>query len=201
MSDINPVLIAIIAVAIAFFLLSGLRKPARAAADSNNNNSAAARGGARAAAGGKPMVSVSGGCVVRFGAGGPHVPPEAAQALRSLAAGAAVHLVTQLPRDTDELERQVMAALDAAGVFGAGGCDRRRAIFCSTEDGRGSIVRQLAPALHVDESAKVVSYLAPHVPRVVKIGASLAAASSAAAEIPSAPSLAEYVVQMTAAPQ
>ena len=31
MSDINPVLIAIIAVAIAFFLLSGLRKPARAA--------------------------------------------------------------------------------------------------------------------------------------------------------------------------
>ena len=32
MSDINPVLIAIIAVAICFFLLSGLRKPARAAA-------------------------------------------------------------------------------------------------------------------------------------------------------------------------
>ena len=43
--------------------------------------------------------------------------------------------------------------------------------------------------------------VAPHVPRVVKIGASLAAASSAAAEIPSAPSLAEYVVQMAAAPQ
>ena len=63
-----------------------------------------------------------------------------------------MHLVTQLPRDTDELERQVMAALDAAGVFGAGGRDRRRAIFCSTEDG-GSIVRQLAPALH-DESAR-----------------------------------------------
>ena len=85
MSDVNPVLIAIIAVAICFFLLSGLRKPARAAADSNNNSGGAARGGARAAAGGKPMVSVSGGCVVRFGAGGPHVPPEAAQALRSLA--------------------------------------------------------------------------------------------------------------------
>ena len=75
----------------------------------------------------------------------------------------------------------------------------RRACACALLRYRRAL--QLAPALHVDESAKVVSYLAPHVPRVVKIGASLAAASSAAAEIPSAPSLAEYVVQMTAAPQ
>ena len=148
MSDVNPVLIAIIAVAICFFLLSPGCDASRARRRRRQQQQQrqVLRGGARAAAGGKPMVSVSGGCVVRFGAGGPHVPPEAAQALRSLAAGAAVHLVTQLPRDTDELERQVMAALDAAGVFGAGGCDRRRAIFCSTEDGRGSIVRQLAPA-------------------------------------------------------
>ena len=58
-----------------------------------------------------------------------------------------------------------------AGVFGAGVCDRRKAMFCCTEDGRGAISRQLAPEVHVDTSAKVLTYLGPHLPKVVYVDA------------------------------
>ena len=96
-----------------------------------------------------------------------------------------------------------MAALSAAGVFGPGACDRRKALVCATEDGRAAICRQLSPAAHLDTSRKargrlapcpppasrpawplrhrhpppptrarqVASYLAPHVPSVVLLGA------------------------------
>ena len=65
-----------------------------------------------------------------------------------------------------------------AALIGRGGaphrCDRRKLIFCNTEDGRSAIVRQLAPAVHLDTSPKVLQYLAPHV-RVVDSGGRLPA--------------------------
>ena len=58
------------------------------------------------------------------------------------------------------------------------------------------MVRQLAPAIHVDTSAKVLEYLAPHLARVVyvnQIGQQLEIAKGSAV---SASSLADYAASI-----
>ena len=51
-------------------------------------------------------------------------------------------------------------------------CEKCKAMFCCTETGRGAIVRQLEPAVHLDTSPTVLQYLAPHIARVVYIDSS-----------------------------
>ncbi|KAG6557175.1 hypothetical protein Mapa_001102 [Marchantia paleacea] len=60
----------------------------------------------------------------------------------------------------DESEALVLAALDAVGVFTIGGLNRNKVLFCSTEAGRTSFVRQLEPDWHVDVSSETISQLA-----------------------------------------
>ncbi|OAE23212.1 hypothetical protein AXG93_1630s1270 [Marchantia polymorpha subsp. ruderalis] len=60
----------------------------------------------------------------------------------------------------DESEALVLAALDAVGVFTVGGLNRNKVLFCSTEAGRTSFVRQLEPDWHVDVSSETISQLA-----------------------------------------
>lgn len=60
----------------------------------------------------------------------------------------------------DESEAAVLAALDAVGVFSVGGVNRNKVLFCSSEAGRTSFVRQLEPDWHVDTAATTVSQLA-----------------------------------------
>ena len=124
------------------------------------------------------------------------------EAARELASRASVYLITQLPADSDELEARVLAELARAGLFEHGGCDRRKAMFCCTEDGRGAMCRQLAPAVHFDTSRKVLQYLLPHVPRVYHVGGggggggggADGGGSSATPTILTVESLAAYVV-------
>eukprot|EP00246_Nothoceros_aenigmaticus_P006227 TRINITY_DN19018_c0_g1_i1.p1 TRINITY_DN19018_c0_g1~~TRINITY_DN19018_c0_g1_i1.p1 ORF type:complete len:280 (-),score=47.04 TRINITY_DN19018_c0_g1_i1:685-1524(-) len=60
----------------------------------------------------------------------------------------------------DESEAAVLAALDAVGVFSVGGLNRNKVLFCSSEAGRTSFVRQLEPDWHVDTAATTLSQLA-----------------------------------------
>ena len=94
----------------------------------------------------------------------------------------------RLPRHRRDL---LAAGLPAAD----GGCDRCKALFCATEDGRSAIVRQLSPAVHLDTSPKVLLYLAPHLQRVVHVPPSAVPAAEAPAGVASARSLAEYEAQ------
>ena len=74
----------------------------------------------------KRSVSISTAEVVlQFGAGTPRIIGEAIDALVTIARAADVYLVTQLPRDCDELETEAMRLLDGAGIFGADRCDSR----------------------------------------------------------------------------
>lgn len=167
----RSVVVALIAVAICLLLFRPGRKPTQAPPP---------RPGAAAATPKKgPAVSISTvGAVLTFEAGNPRLVPGAAAALLRVAECADVHLVTTLPEDSDALEAATIDVLASGGIFAAGGCERYKALFCSTEDGRGPIVRQLAPALHVDCNAKVLEYLAPHLPRVACVQPEGAAASS-----------------------
>jgi len=163
----RPIIVAILVICICFVLLRPRHKPAQPrhggapapAVSSVGTTSASSRG---------PMQSISVvGTIVEYRDGRPHLLPGAVEALRRIAGACDIYLVTQLPVDSDELEAATLDVLRSGGVFGTCGCDARKAIFCSTEDGRSSIVRQLGPAVHLDTSPKVLQYLAPHVGKVV----------------------------------
>ncbi|XP_031478040.1 peroxisome biogenesis protein 22-like isoform X2 [Nymphaea colorata] len=60
----------------------------------------------------------------------------------------------------DESSEIVLSALETAGLFTTGGLNKDKVLFCSTENGRTSFVRQLEPDWHVDSSSEIVSQLA-----------------------------------------
>ncbi|VAH37003.1 hypothetical protein VPH35_023662 [Triticum aestivum] len=59
----------------------------------------------------------------------------------------------------DESEEKVLSALSEAGLFTSGGLVREKVLFCSTEIGRTSFVRQLEPDWHIDSSPEIVHQL------------------------------------------
>lgn len=59
----------------------------------------------------------------------------------------------------DESEERVLSALDDAGLFTSGGLTREKVLFCSTENGRSSFVRQLEPDWHVDTNGDIIYQL------------------------------------------
>ncbi|GKV11523.1 hypothetical protein SLEP1_g22776 [Rubroshorea leprosula] len=60
----------------------------------------------------------------------------------------------------DESEKNILLALENAGIFTAGGLVKDKVLFCSTENGRTSFVRQLEPDWHIDTNPEIVSQLA-----------------------------------------
>ncbi|XP_019167722.1 PREDICTED: peroxisome biogenesis protein 22-like [Ipomoea nil] len=60
----------------------------------------------------------------------------------------------------DESEKKVLLALEDAGVFTSGGLVKDKVLFCSTENGRISFVRQLEPDWHIDINPDIVTQLA-----------------------------------------
>ncbi|KAK4777381.1 hypothetical protein SAY87_017568 [Trapa incisa] len=60
----------------------------------------------------------------------------------------------------DESEKKVLLALEEAGVFTSGGLVKDKVLFCSTENGRSSFVRQLEPDWHIETNTEVISQLA-----------------------------------------
>ncbi|CAK9006103.1 unnamed protein product [Durusdinium trenchii] len=62
-------------------------------------------------------------------------------------------------------EEETLELLSSAGAFDAG-LQRHRVMFSSTLAGRGSMVRQLQPLLHLETSQEVVETLQGKVPEV-----------------------------------
>ncbi|KAK4437346.1 Peroxisome biogenesis protein 22 [Sesamum alatum] len=60
----------------------------------------------------------------------------------------------------DESEKKVVIALEDAGVFASGGLVKDKVLFCSTENGRASFVRQLEPDWHIDSNPEIIAHLA-----------------------------------------
>ncbi|KAK1320141.1 Peroxisome biogenesis protein 22 [Acorus calamus] len=59
----------------------------------------------------------------------------------------------------DESEERVLLALENAGLFANGGLMRDKVLFCSTENGRSSFVRQIEPDWHIDTNLEIVFQL------------------------------------------
>ncbi|KAI9075320.1 hypothetical protein K1719_042725 [Acacia pycnantha] len=60
----------------------------------------------------------------------------------------------------DESEKRVLVGLEEAGVFTSGGLVKDKVLFCSTENGRSSFVRQLEPDWHIDTDPEIITQLA-----------------------------------------
>ncbi|KAG2569689.1 peroxisome biogenesis protein 22-like [Panicum virgatum] len=59
----------------------------------------------------------------------------------------------------DKSEENALMALESAGLFRTGGLMKEKVLFCSTEVGRTSFVRQLEADFHIDTSLDIVSQL------------------------------------------
>ncbi|KAK6784990.1 hypothetical protein RDI58_018445 [Solanum bulbocastanum] len=60
----------------------------------------------------------------------------------------------------DGSEKKVLLALENAGVFTSGSLVKDKVLFCSTEIGRTSFVRQLEPDWHIDTNPEITFQLA-----------------------------------------
>ncbi|KAL8228854.1 hypothetical protein R6Q57_013754 [Mikania cordata] len=60
----------------------------------------------------------------------------------------------------DKSQEKVLIALENAGIFTSGGLVKDKVLFCSTENGRMSFVRQLEPDWHIDSKPEITSQLA-----------------------------------------
>jgi len=182
----RPLLIAVVLILIVTLLLRPVREPPRAAGAACSSSQSTGTPPRQA-------VSIStSGVLLEFRAGSPQLLPDAIAALVALASRADIYLITQLEQDSDAQEKAVLELLDGSGIFASGRCDRRKVVFCSTEDGRGAICRQLEPSTHIDTSPKIATYLTPHVHTVVLIGSS---ASPTPPNVSTASSLAQYVAR------
>lgn len=59
----------------------------------------------------------------------------------------------------DKSEENALAALESAGLFKTGGLNKEKVLFCSSEVGRTSFVRQLESDFHIDTSLEIISQL------------------------------------------
>eukprot|EP00933_Yihiella_yeosuensis_P008815 TRINITY_DN11447_c5_g1_i1.p1 TRINITY_DN11447_c5_g1~~TRINITY_DN11447_c5_g1_i1.p1 ORF type:complete len:214 (+),score=28.48 TRINITY_DN11447_c5_g1_i1:72-644(+) len=71
--------------------------------------------------------------------------------------------------ENDKAESEVIANLESMGAFAAG-LRRHRLMFCSTAAGRGSMVRQLQPDLHLEATPTVAETLSGKVKEVRLLG-------------------------------
>ncbi|CAL0303940.1 unnamed protein product [Lupinus luteus] len=90
----------------------------------------------------------------------------------------------------DESEKRVLVALEDAGVFTSGGLVKDKVLFCSTENGRSSFVRQLEPDWHIDSNHEVISQLARFIKYQLHV--SPLRTEKTAANVFSAPSLEQF---------
>jgi len=78
-----------------------------------------------------------------------------------------------LARVEDDIgQAAVTGALEAAGLLGLGPAQLppQRLLFCSTQAGKLSIVRQIEPELHMDGDAATVEELRRFVPHLLCMG-------------------------------
>jgi len=77
-----------------------------------------------------------------------------------------VYLITKV--DTKTQERHIMRLLEDTGLLWAG-LNPNKVLFCSTDEGRVHIARQLDVHFYIDNNFSVISQLQPHLPKLLYI--------------------------------
>lgn len=72
----------------------------------------------------------------------------------------------------DESGERVLLALEEAGIFTSAGLVKDQVLFCSTEIGRTSFVRQLEPDWHIDSNPEIITQLSRFIKHQLHISSS-----------------------------
>ncbi|CXI39135.1 conserved Plasmodium protein, unknown function [Plasmodium berghei] len=86
--------------------------------------------------------------------------------LRKLCSISELFVVAQISNDAQETN--IINLLKKIGLFNTG-LKEHRLMFCSTSNGRASMIRQLRPLTHVDNDETVIKTLTGKIPNLVKI--------------------------------
>lgn len=92
----------------------------------------------------------------------------------------------------DESEKRVLLALEEAGIFTSGGLIKDKVLFCSTENGRTSFVRQLEPDWHIDTNPEIIYQLARFIKYQLHISPSRLERMASSSNVFSSPSLEHF---------
>lgn len=82
--------------------------------------------------------------------GGCHVRMGAVEALREISRTCDLYLLAQVL--DDDMQASVLSALESSGILAPGGVSPTHVLFCGTDIGVKSFVRQIEPEWHVDSS-------------------------------------------------
>jgi len=94
------------------------------------------------------------------------VIPEGISALLKILPTNDIYLITKV--QSDEQERETMKILEESGILWAG-LNPNKILFCSTDEGRAHMGRQLGVHLHIDNDFQVLKMLRSFVPQLVHI--------------------------------
>lgn len=122
--------------------------------------------------------------------------PAAVDVLREVAACADTYIITQVQDDVGQAV--MLGSLEAAGLVGTlpGQLPPHHVLFCSTLDGKVSVVRQIEPDLHIDGSGKTVEDLKRFMPQLLHITQpGTAPAGAGSSNVRSSSSLAAFFQQ------
>jgi hypothetical protein len=80
-----------------------------------------------------------------------------------------VYILCQVSDDIGEAA--VRAALEFSGIMGSnqGQIPSQRFLFCDTEVGKMSLVRQIEPEVHIDGESSTVEQLKRFIPRLIEV--------------------------------
>lgn len=97
---------------------------------------------------------------------------EAIACLKEIAQAVDTYVLAQVSDDVGQAV--VIGSLEAAGLLGSGlgQIKPHRLLFCSTLEGKNSIVRQIEPELHVDSHPSTVDDLKRFIPQLVLVSPS-----------------------------
>lgn len=153
----------------------------------------------RARLGGVRKVTISAlGCLTEEWAStdlqeGATLRPAAVEVLRELAACCDTYVLAQVQDDVGQAV--MLGALEASGLVGCGPGQvlPHHILFCSTLNGKVSVVRQIEPELHIDGSGKTIDDLKRFMPQLLHImQPGSGAAGAGATNVRSSASLATY---------
>ena len=89
---------------------------------------------------------------------------DALEAVKLLVSATDLYLITVV--SSDEEEERARAALQAAVQAGV---NATKLLFCSTSTGKSSMIRQLEPAMHIDDDGTLLESIQRFVPRLLLI--------------------------------
>eukprot|EP00298_Acanthocystis_sp_HF-20_P012637 c19988_g1_i1.p1 GENE.c19988_g1_i1~~c19988_g1_i1.p1 ORF type:complete len:196 (+),score=71.15 c19988_g1_i1:29-589(+) len=113
----------------------------------------------------KPRVTISTSMILTKSENGDFsISNEVVEAITKISSKCDIFLITRV--DTDSEEQLAHKALQDSGIFQNGLVNELKAIYCSKEEGRISIVRQIEPHLHVDGSEDIVKALQPYTKKI-----------------------------------